>query len=156
MNWYFFDSSALIKVYAPERGSERVRSIYKSARLKQPTARIFLCDLALAETAHALGRKPREQGSGISMAAARRYLDQLTSETSSSPGPYLVVNASTVMRDAAELALELGLRGADAVQLAAALAAKAITPGEELTLVAGDQQLLRVAQTEGIKVLDVA
>lgn len=165
MKYYFFDSSVLAKVFAPETGSSRMKGIVKSARLEEPRARIFICDLALPESVSALSRKHRETGSGVSRAAARRYRDRLIKQVSGTEKgeSYLVLDASTVMERAARFAFKHELSGADSIQLAAAIAARDLVPHDEeeyedeaaeITFATADQSLATTARAEGFPILN--
>ena len=54
MNYFYFDSSALVKRYAQEIGTELV------VNLCQKEVAIFISDIALAELGAAFARKLRE------------------------------------------------------------------------------------------------
>lgn len=80
MRTAFLDSSAIVKIYAEEPGSQQVRALLRSATLATPTVTLVVCDLALAEVSSALARKERE--GAITSAQTTRYLTR--SEVTSS------------------------------------------------------------------------
>jgi predicted nucleic acid-binding protein len=63
---------------------------------------------------------------------------------------------SGIIQNAARLAQELGLRGADAIHLASALACSEllVKPNEQLVLVASDRELLAAALRLGLESFD--
>jgi predicted nucleic acid-binding protein len=131
----YFDTSALVPLVVEEPGTERARRVWEgadrvvSARLVYPEGRA-----ALAQ-AHRLGRLTARH-----LRSAVHGLDEL------------VMNLDIVELDeplatrAGELAEAYGLRGYDAVHLAAAHRVH----DAELVLVAGDRPLLAAATAAGL------
>lgn len=152
---YFFDTSLLLKVYAEEEGSQRVRSIDLRARISPPTAQVVVCDLIVPEAVAGLARKSSERSSGISDLSARRTARKLVREIAERDGPYIIVEASSVIGQAAALALKHRLRGADSIQLAAAIEAKAQIPGRNLIFGTTDLELRKAAQAAGFEILEL-
>lgn len=140
------DSSAIVKRYSPERGSSRVKL------LTEPVAghTIILAEITLAEVAAALAAKHRAPN-GIS----RQELEDAVSDFighCNNEYHLVPVNRSVIER-AVSLTQSHRLRGYDAVQLGAALAANQVLAGAGLallTLVAADDDLLNAAQAEGL------
>ena len=144
MTVYFFDSSALVKRYRYETGSERVSDLFDSAE------RLTLSRLAQAEVIAAIVRRSRAAGApedglrGV-VAVFSRELEELFE---------IVELDAPVIEKAAALALKHGLRGADAVQLACALLARNDATQQEFTFVGSDHELNVAAEAEGLAVID--
>jgi uncharacterized protein len=133
----FWDSSALAPLLVRQRASGRMRAAYRqdSSVLAWWGARIE-CESAIARLARE-GRLRRK-----SAAAARDRLDRFART-------WEEVQPSDSVRDSARRLLRVhDLRAADAVQLAAALAAAEGQPGT-LTVVCLDDRLGTAAEREG-------
>ena len=155
MRHYFLDASAVVKLYVVEVGSNAVRDMLRSALVNPPSSRVFRCDLSLPETVSALlqiERSPSAARRGISRAALRGLLPRVRADLTSE-APMAVVPASECMDAAADIVERHRLRPADAVQLAAALRLKARMPASELHFVSSDKEQCRVAEVEGLRVL---
>jgi uncharacterized protein len=153
---YFLDTSALVKLYALEKGSTRVQAAVRAAT---HGTQVFVCDLVHPETASALyqaAHGPNPARRGLSRASARFALGKLKQDLA--PGSSIVVIGATgLMENAADLAWKHGIRGADAVHLAAALFARRMaTPYGDFHLVSSDRALNAAAAAEGLEVYDPA
>jgi uncharacterized protein len=141
---YFLDTSAVVKRYAQEIGTPWVQSI------TAPAAGHLLAvvRLTLAETVAAVTRK--ERGGLITPQAAVTALNDFDVDFAQQ---YAIVEVSSGLVDqAATLARKHGLRGYDAVQLAAALEVHFQIPS--LTLLSADADLNAAAAAEGLLVDD--
>ncbi|HEX7051681.1 MAG TPA: type II toxin-antitoxin system VapC family toxin [Longimicrobiales bacterium] len=153
MRFFYFDTSALVKVYAYEGyGSDKVRALVKSATLSRPTARIVVCDIALAEAESAIARKERK--TEIRRSEATRMIDRLRSDMlDRESSPYQVILSSSVVGEAGQWSRQYNLKGMDAIQFAAALAAMYSTPaGDEFCFVCADDRLCDAARAENMPV----
>lgn len=144
---YFFESSALVKRFAPERGSKFVLSLLRpSARNRFYAARV-----TEVEVCAALVR--RQKGGTISADQAAKGLRRLRRDFSRL-FTHISVNEDVVV-EAIRLTGNYGLRGYDAIQLSAALKAnderarRVLSP---LILVSADTELNNAAQAEGVTV----
>jgi uncharacterized protein len=141
---YFLDTSTVVKRYVREIGTDWVQA------LAAPTAghSLFLVRIALAETVAAVTR--RERGGYLSGLAATTALADFQYDFAHQ---YLIVEVSVALVDqAAVLARKHGLRGYDAVQLAAALEVHSHVPS--LTLLSADADLNTAGAAEGLLVDD--
>lgn len=144
---YFFDSSALVKRYAQETGSEWILA------LTEPAAghSLYIARITAVEVVSALTR--RQRGGSVSELDAATAMANFRYDFSHQ---YRVIEiTSTVITRAMELAETHSLRGYDAVQLAAALIVQAMreTLGlSALKLVSADRDLNRAATTEDLTV----
>ncbi len=148
MSQYFLDSSALIKRYSPEPGSDWIKQLAYPAS----DHLIFLAEITLAEVSAAFASKHRRSG-GISIQQRDRLLTLFLGHCVSQ---YRLL---PIKRSIIDLAVSLTqrhrLRGYDAVQLAAALNASQTLADaglSPLTFVAADKDLLSAAQSEGLSV----
>ncbi|MDQ6928286.1 MAG: type II toxin-antitoxin system VapC family toxin [Actinomycetota bacterium] len=139
----FADSSALVKLYADEAGSERIHA------LEEP---LVLSELARVEVPAAIWRKQRM--GELSAADAATLVAAFEADWFASPGGarrFLVIKLLTrLLDDAARLVAIHGLRAYDALQLAAALAARAADP-ECDTFAAFDAALRTSAAAQGLR-----
>jgi predicted nucleic acid-binding protein len=144
---YFFDSSALVKRYAQETGSEWILA------LTEPAAghSLYIARITAVEVVSALTR--RQRGGSVSETDASTAMADFRHDLSHQ---YRVIEITpTVITRAMQLAETHGLRGYDAVQLAAALMVQKMreTLGlSALELVSADGDLNNAAATEDLTV----
>jgi uncharacterized protein len=145
---YFLDSSALLKRYVSEIGTNWVQSLCDPAA----SHRITIATIAGAEIVAAIARKPR--AGGIGRADASLALSGFRADYA---GDFDLIHiTAAVIDDAMDLAEQHGLRGYDAVQLAAARAADIVARsiGTPIVLVSADLELNAAATAQGISVDD--
>ena len=136
----YFDTSAVVPLIVVEAGSARAASLWDgadrvvSARLLYPEGRAVLAQ------AHRLGRLTARQHRGAVTELDSRY-EELD----------LVDIDDVLARRAGDLAEAHGLRGYDAVHLAAADRVR----DPDLVVVAGDGALLEAATSEGMTVAEI-
>lgn len=133
----YFDTSAVVKLLIEEPGSETVERVWHAAAAR-------LCaTVGYTDTVAALERAGR--ASRLPPAGVRRSVNALAALWASLHRP--VVDDGLAMH-AADLALTHGLRGVDAIHLAAAV-------GSAELIVTADQTLLAAARSVGLGVADV-
>lgn len=135
----YLDASAVVKVYVAETASDRVRELVVAAD------GLLTVRISYAEVRAAFARARRERLlSAADLHALTRAFDEDWAR-------YSIVEVSdAVVRQAASLSERHALRGYDAVQLAAALAA-----GQEIDtirFVCFDERLARAARREGLAI----
>ncbi len=147
MAGFFCDSSAIVKRYVNETGSNFVENL---ADLKNGNI-ILLARITRVEVAAAIAR--RLKNGSIYPADANNALAAFQHDLTNN---YFTIEITPVLLSvAANLATKHALRGYDAVQLAAALEANnaRITTGlPALTLVSADTDLNMTAQAERLSV----
>lgn len=147
MAGFFYDSSAIVKRYVNETGSNLVDNL---ADLKSGNV-ILLARITRVEVAAAIAR--RLKNASITAADAQNALTAFQHDLTNN---YFTVEITPVLLSVAmSLATKHALRGYDAVQLAAALEAndERIANGlSPLTVVSADADLNTAAQAEGLKV----
>ena len=144
---YFFDSSALVKRYAYEMGSDWI------VALSEPAAghSLYIARITAVEVVSALTR--RQRGGSVSetdvATAMAAFLHDLSHQ-------YRVIEITpSVITRAMQLAETHGLRGYDAVQLSAALIVQKMREAlglSALKLVSADRDLNDAAATEDLAV----
>ena len=144
---YFFDSSALAKLYHPEPGSARVNRIFR-----EPERLVFVCKLALLELISVAGIK--ERTGHLSTEGATVFLRQVT--VSAALGDFVVQpmlrqDYETASRLLANYAPRHSLRTLDALHLATALRRR-VHSGLDW-FVTSDRAFAQVAALEGLAVL---
>lgn len=143
----FVDSSALVKRYVAEAGTEWIQS------LADPDARnhLIIARITLVEVTGALARRERE--GSLDTDAVSRALDTLRYDLDTQ---YQVAELDpSVAEIAAQLVRRHPLRAYDAVQLASAqqiYAAFAQDVDPPFTFLAADDRLLAVAESVGLPV----
>jgi len=142
---YYFDTSALLKMYVTETGSSWVQTLLAA----RPT--IFISQLTLIEVACAFARRHRE---GI--LNEEKYARLLISFDYDARYTYQVMDLLPITIDTAkQLAYKQPLRAYDAIQLATAWLIQqelSQTKDFNLTFLSADQRLLTIAQAEGLAV----
>jgi len=142
---YYFDSSAVVKRYAPERGSGWIDAI-----VENPQNTVYLNQIGVVEVAAALAKKIRTRELTVAdyEAALWLFLTDLANKE------YAVVPLSDrVVELAVELTRRQPLRGYDAAHLATAATMRAALQGTgvaPLVFVSADQALCEAAAAEGL------
>ncbi|OGO38873.1 MAG: hypothetical protein A2Z03_04475 [Chloroflexi bacterium RBG_16_56_8] len=141
MSFYFFDTSALVKHYRSEIGSERVNKLFADAN-----SMVFVSELAIVEIASSFQRL-KNRGE-IDEDTMNKALARFNFDTTGS----LVVLGfrSDAIQVARQLVLDYKLRTLDALQMASALAFKLLS----LVFVCADSNLLNAAKANGFLALN--
>jgi len=143
---FFLDTSTVLKRYVQETGTAWVQALAAPAVGHS----LFVVRITLAETVAAITR--RERGGSISPQDAATALADFQLDFARQ---YRVVEVSAgLVAQAATLARRHGLRGYDAVQLAAVLEIHATATDPWLTLLSADLELNTAAIAEGLTVDD--
>jgi len=144
---FFFDSSALVKRFAQERGSAFVLSLLRPSAKN----RLYAARITEVEVCAALAR--RQKGGTILASQATKRLRRLRHDF---PRRFThVAMSEDVMVEASRVAEAYALRGYDAVQLAAALEANKERIANRLSpliVVSADGELNDAASLEGFHV----
>lgn len=147
MSHYFLDSSAVVKRYANEIGSNWIRTIIAPGT----GFSVILCEITQAEVTAALARTHR--AGNITQAdrdtLVSLFLRHCQIEYDLVPVTRQIIHQAVVLNQ------QHKLRGYDSVQLAAALEASiilrhSVTTPVQLTFVAADADLLAAANLEGL------
>lgn len=145
----FFDTSALIKRYVAEQGSTWVEQLTDP----QTGNQLYVVGITLVEMIAAVAR--RQRNGAISAPDAAAISQDIHDDFAQD---YQVVEiTASLLAQAAGLARKHGLRGYDAVQLAAALEVNARAIGAGLPgiqLISADTALNAAATLEGLLVED--
>jgi uncharacterized protein len=137
MNNYFVDSSALVKRYRVEPGSVRLSALLKSAD------RIIISRLTVIEVSAALVRRSRQaKAPPEDLRTALNLLDFEAGNTFD-----VLELDEPVPTHALAATRQYGLRGADAVQFAAAIVARR-RMSNQITFVSCDDELNTAATVE--------
>lgn len=135
----FFDTSALVKRYADEQGTQTVDQL-----IETPENTIVITSLSIIEIASAFRRKYNrgeintQQRDGLLVS----FFEEATEE-------YVIIPVDeNVFENAFDLVLEDDLRTLDSLQLAAAVTLP--TPNPEIVFVCADEKLVGVAEQHGL------
>lgn len=146
MALYFLETSALVKLYVFESGTERLVQLTAS----DAGNRFAILSLAQVEFSSAIRRQQRIGEISKSEADTLIQSFRLHSE-----GRFLVQPFTDALLDVASALVDAyPLRGFDAIQLAGYLMLRSISGVEEPVFVCADRALLWAAQTEGCPILD--
>lgn len=141
----YLDTSALLKLYVEEDGTERVARAVEEAE----DGGAIILDLAPLEARSAIRRRERE--GDIASADANQVLRQIEDDASAL---FLVQpSTSAVMEEAVRLIDRHPLRAYDALQLAGCLLVCEAMP-EPVTFVCADARLCEAAASEGLTTLN--
>lgn len=149
MDVLFMDSSAIIKRYVSEVGSQWVRSLF----LAMPANRVAVASITSVEVVAAMTRRSRG-GTTLSAdaaAACALFLADYASDLG------IVEVTDVLLNQAVQLAQSHGLRGYDAVQLAAGIELNRLHLEAGLTpiiFISADKELNAAALAEGLTVDD--
>ncbi len=136
----YLDTSALVKLYVAEPGSEEVREMVRAAQIVA-TSRV-----AYLEARAGIAKKFR--AGELSESARRQIVEELKSDWER----YFIVEVSqSVIELGGELVDKHPLRGFDALHLASALLLKARI-SSPVNFSCFDERLKEVAQAEGLSV----
>jgi predicted nucleic acid-binding protein len=143
---YYLETSALVKLYVLEPGTDRLLHLASN----QDDNRLAVLAVSPVEARSAIRR--RERAGDIDHKTAGLILDQLQQHLETR---FLrqALNDS-VLDGALELIDRYALRAYDAIQLAGCLALKTTVGKDFPTFVCSDQQLLEAARSELLAVLD--
>lgn len=146
MTTYYLDTSALVKLYVQEPGTDRLLQLSNNSAEN----RMVVLALSPIEVRSAIRR--RQRAGDIDSEAASLILDVLQKHLESrfvrQPLNDFVLDGALEMID------RYALRAYDAVQLAGCLAFKTAARAEIPTFVCSDRQLLAAAHSELLPVLD--
>ena len=142
---YYFDTSALLKFYVQEEGSEVATGLIQNIG----SDRISILDITLLELRSAVRRRERE--GNISDVESNRIIDRIYEDGASA---YLVQSLNFLVIEEATRILDAHpLKTLDALQLAGCLV---IGRGmsEPPTFVCADRRLINAAALEGLSTLN--
>ncbi|MEO2005379.1 MAG: type II toxin-antitoxin system VapC family toxin [Candidatus Poribacteria bacterium] len=146
MSSLFLDTSAVVKRYIDEPGSDEVRRLVRP----QTSNHVYIAHITIVEGVAAIARRAR--AGDVTAEHALSAYDGLQRDADSL---YSVIPVGAVVSErAVTLARANGLRGYDAVQLAAALLLADALRAEPVTLVSADRRMWEVARHEGMNVID--
>jgi len=144
MTLYYFDTSALVKLYIEEAGSRWVKEIFNS-----PEKIITFTNIGLVEAASALAR--RQRMGDISNYQQQVFYTKLLLDTKRQFQLHSITDL--ILYSAASLSQRHPLRGYDAVHLSTALELNRLLMNKQipaLKFISADDNLCQVAQTEGL------
>lgn len=137
----YLDTSAFLPLLVVEPGTATSMQLWSEAK-DVVSARVIAVEAAAAlAQAHRMGRVANGDHQQLQEAASRHLFDATLIEVTSS-----------VIDRAAQLAVEHGLRGYDAVHLAAAMLIRA----RDVVFASGDRRLLSAAANEGFTTVDTS
>ncbi len=146
MAFYYLDTSALVKLYVREPGTERLMAL--AARSSENRLAI----LALAQIEFRSAIRRRERTGEISPPIASQLLETFKRHVE---GRLLVQMVTDFVLDTASALVDRhALRAFDAVQLAGYMVLKSAGGTDMPVFVCSDQELLMAAKREGAAVLD--
>jgi uncharacterized protein len=145
MIFYYLDSSAWVKRYYEEIGSDAMQELFGQEDI------IACSPLGYVEVTSTLVRK--HKANEMDAEALRVRLEDLNSDWVFF---FKVHLTPEVLTAAMSVAREMALRGADAVYLASALVLQGSehSDGDELILVTSDRELQAAAERAGLPVID--
>ena len=138
---YYFDTSALVKRYHIEPGSDRVDRLFTD-----PASTFLTANITLVELTSALDRKCQE---GTLLRPALNRVLMAVSQDLTEEFALIELGASHILQSQ-ELILRYHLRTLGALHLAVLLTLRELVP----TLVSADHRLLDAAQQEQFAVLN--
>ena len=144
MQSVYLDTSALVKLYIDEDGTDRVFAL-----ARDPDSQVVILDISLLESRSAVRRRQRE--GDIGQGDADSILESLERDASSAF--LLQPSTSAVMEEASRLVDLYPLRAHDALQLGGCLVVSGGSPNS-FVFVCADHRLCDAARGEGLVVLN--
>lgn len=141
MDYYLFDTSALVKRYHQEIGTENVDEIFDAEERM-----IIISNLSVSEFVSAINRKKIENAiteEDLNLVLSRFFTDIMEDFT-------IVGIADSHITSSVELILEHNLKALDSLQLSTALELSEL----DITFVGADEKLCETAEKEGLKVVN--
>lgn len=146
MALYYLETSALVKLYIRERGTDRLLQL----AINSIENRFAVLSLSQVEFRSAIRR--RQRAGDIAPKTAGLILDHFQQHMETK---FLrQVLSDSVLDGASEMIDRYALRAYDAVQLAGCLVLKIAVGAEQPTFVCSDLQLLEAARSEQLSILD--
>ena len=146
MEILYLDTSALVKLYVSERGSERMTEL----ALSDASHSLATCAITQVEFHSAIDR--RRRGEGLGEDEAERAVGEFTEQFRSAFFVYPVDDR--MLELACVMVRRHALRAYDAVHLAACLFLLRLYARDDLTFVSADRRLLTAARSEGLAVVN--
>lgn len=145
MSIYYAETSAVVKLYVREPGTERM------LRLADPAGGNTLAVLGLTRVEFRSAIRQRERAGDVTHEIADNLIGSMDEHLAN----FFLVQPLTdlVMQEAAALLDRHALRAYDAMQLAGCIMLRARL-ARHATFVCSDRQLLKAAADEGIAILD--
>ena len=146
MGIYYLDTSALVKLYVRESGTERLLALVGGSK----ETRLAILALAQVELRSAIRR--RERNGDIPAALATQVLEAFKRHAESR---FVIQRVTDFVLDIASVLVDrYALRALDAVQLAGYAELQRAAGAETATFVCSDQELLAAATQERFVVLN--
>lgn len=141
MKFYFFDTSALIKRYHAEKGTESIDRIFSEEDIA-----IVISSICITEMVSAMNRKKEDKTiskNDLDAALSRFFQDAIKE--------FLILELDDGhIKDSVALVLKHGLRTLDSLQLSVAIGLRESKP----IFVCADNKLVSVAEKEGLKAIN--
>ena len=146
MAFYYLETSALVKLYVREPGTERVLAL----ATRSSENRLAILDLSQVELRSAIRR--RERAGDIPTLAANELLATFKVHIEAR---FVIQKITDFVLDIASVLVDRHtLRAFDAIQLAGYVVLKSSARSDMPTFVCSDQALLVAAKQEGMVILD--
>ncbi|KCZ71914.1 putative nucleic acid-binding protein, contains PIN domain [Candidatus Methanoperedens nitroreducens] len=141
MKFYFLDTSALVKRYHYEKGTDKIDKIFS-----EDDRAIVISSISLIEMVSALNRKKEEKiilKKDLEIVLSKFFHDAIKD--------FLVLELDGEhIQDSITLVLKRNIRTLDSLQLAVALSMKEL----KVTFVCADKKLVSVAKKEGLQTIN--
>jgi predicted nucleic acid-binding protein len=149
MSVVFTDSSAVIKRYVRETGSQWVKNLFAAV----PANQVFVVAITQVEVVSAITRRGRGdvRSQRLAASACALFLTDYAADFE------IIEVSQALLEKAVQLALSYGLRGYDAVQLAAGVELNRLHTASGLTPIpffSADKELNAAAFAEGLVIDD--
>lgn len=142
---YYLDTSAILKRYRTEKGTEVVEALYGLPDVFLVTSH-FACLEVEAVSAKLL------KGKSLTEEAYDALLNAFAADLGDPL--YAVPLTSRIVNEAIEAARQYAVRAPDAIHIASGLAVQSVSGGDDFFFVSSDKEQLSAASSAGMQTLD--
>jgi len=145
MKYVYWDTSALIKRYHQEKGSDKVNEIFSAVIERRQQA--FISYLGVLESLSAITRRKRHLHGKYNL-IVKTVIKEITDYFT------IIPIDDEIMELSMKMIFKYGLRTLDSIHLATAVHISRYLHTNEIMFISSDEELLHAAKMEGFEILN--